>query len=139
MKRFICGSLATLLILALIIVYPAQASCELAGPTWKVVEIGGNPVAAGESGREPHLVFSGEGRVSGSSGCNRFTGTYMQDGESLHFSPMAMTKMACPPPQDALERAFIQAMAGTAAMRQSGGTLELLDAGGNVQMRLQGR
>jgi heat shock protein HslJ len=138
MKCSICGSLAALLIMALFMVYPAQAALELAGPTWRVVEIGGTPVAAGKSGREPHLVFS-EGRVSGSNGCNRFTGTYQQDGESLHFSPLAMTKMACPPPQDALERAFIQAMAATASVRQSGGSLELLDAGGNVQMRLQGR
>ena len=50
-----------------------------------------------------------------------------------------MTKMACPPPLDAQERAFIQAMKATASVRESGNALELLDAGGKVQMRLQAR
>ncbi|MEJ2673267.1 MAG: META domain-containing protein, partial [Deltaproteobacteria bacterium] len=28
-------------------------------------------------------------RVSGSTGCNRFTGTFTQTGDSLRFSPLA--------------------------------------------------
>ena len=107
MKRSIFGSLATLFILVLIMVYPAQATLELVGPTWRVVEIGGCPVAAGEPNREPHLVFSDADRVSGSTGCNRFTGTYKQDGNNLQFTPLAVTKMACPPPLAALERSFL--------------------------------
>ena len=138
MKWSFMGFLGLIVILGLTLTHSVQAAMELTG-SWRVVEIGGYPVAAGQPNREPHLVFSGEGRVSGSSGCNRFSGTYLQDGQSLKFSPLAMTKMACPPPQDALERAFIQAMAGTAAARMSGTTLELLDGLGNVQMRLQAR
>jgi len=42
------------------------------------------------------LVFDDEGRVSGSGGCNRFTGSYtFTDGE-LSFGPLAGTKMMCP-------------------------------------------
>jgi heat shock protein HslJ len=89
--------------------------------------------------REPHMVFTAEDRISGSTGCNRFTGTYQQDGTALKFSPLAVTKMACPPPLDALERSFLQAMAATAKVRESGKTIELLDAGGNVKLRLQGQ
>jgi heat shock protein HslJ len=137
MKKSIFGFLVTLFILVLIMVYPAQATLELVGPTWQVVEINGSPVSCDQSKRGPNLVFSGEGRVSGSTGCNRFTGTYTQDGNSLKFAAMAMTKMACPPPLDALERSFLQATAATASVRKSGETLELLDAGGKVQMRLQ--
>ena len=139
MKRSIFGSLATFFILVLIMVYPAQATLELVGPTWRAVEINGSPVACDQSKREPHLVFNVEGRVSGSTGCNRFTGTYKQDGNNLQFSPPAVTKMACPPPVEALERSFLQAMAATTSVRKSGETLELLDTGGNVQMRLQSR
>lgn len=137
MKSWTMGFLALLVIVGLTLAHPVQAAVELTG-SWRVVEVSGNPVTNCQPNREPHLVFS-EGRVSGSTGCNRYTGTYQQDGKSLKFSPMAVTKMACPPPLDALERAFLQAMAATTAMRKSGITLELLDAGGNVQMRLQGR
>ena len=138
MQRLTMGLLGLLVIVGLSLAHPVRAAVELTG-SWRVVEVGGKPVTECQPNREPDLVFTAEGRVSGSTGCNRYTGTYQQDGTSLKFSPMAVTKMACRPPLDALERAFLQAMAGTAAMRKSGTTLELLDAGGNVQMRLQGR
>jgi heat shock protein HslJ len=138
MKRSTMELLGLLVIVGLTLAQPARAAVALTG-SWQVVEVSGKPVTDCQPNREPHLVFTAEGRVSGSTGCNRFTGTYQQDGTSLKFSPFAVTKMACPPPLDALERSFLQAMAATAAMRQSGTTLELLDAGGNVQMRLQGR
>ena len=125
--------------LVLVLGHPAQAVTALTGSTWQVVDIGGNPVAAGRPERQPHLVFSPEGRISGSTGCNRLTGTYQLDGKALKFSPLAMTKMACPPPLDAQERAFIQTINATASVRESGNILELLDAGGKVQMRLQAR
>ena len=139
MKWSTFSSLATLFILVLFLAHPAQSAMALTGQTWQVAEICGHPMAAGQQDRQPHLVFSAEGRMSGSTGCNRFTGTYQLNGKSLKFSPLAMTKMACPPPLDAQERAFIQAMKATASVRQSGNTLELLDAGDKVQMRLQAR
>ena len=87
-----------------------------------------------------HTWYSdAEGRIDDCTGCNRLTGTYQLDGKALKFSPLAMTKMACPPPLDAQERAFIQAINATASVRESGNILELLDAGGKVQMRLQAR
>jgi heat shock protein HslJ len=131
--------LGALTALVLTLGSPAQASCELVGPYWQAVEIDGSPVPADQSKREPHLVLNAAGRVSGSTGCNRFTGSYQQDGNSFHFTPLAVTKMACPPPLDALERSFLQAMAATAALRQSGNTLELLDTTGQVRLRLQAR
>jgi putative lipoprotein len=77
--------------------------------------------------------------VSGSTGCNRFTGTFAQTANGFRFSQMAVTKMACPPPLDALERAFLQALNATATVRISNNTLELLDTSGRVRMRLQAR
>jgi heat shock protein HslJ len=118
---------------------PAQAACELVGTYWRAVEIDGSPVTAAPSKREPHLVLNTAGRVSGSTGCNRFTGTYQQVGDSFRFTPLVVTRMACPPPLDMLEKSFLQAMAASAAVRQSGSTLELLDAVGQVRLRLQAR
>jgi heat shock protein HslJ len=46
-------------------------------------------------------------RVAGSSGCNRFTGAWKQDGTKLTLGPLASTMMACPPPAMAVERKFL--------------------------------
>jgi heat shock protein HslJ len=131
--------LGALIALILIVGSPAQAQCEFVGTYWRAVEIDGSPVATANSKREPHLVFNAEGRVSGSTGCNRLTGGYKQDGGNLSFTPLATTKMACPPPIDAQERSFLRVLGAVAAMRESGNTLELMDAGGKVRLRLQAR
>lgn len=41
------------------------------------------------------LEFDAAGRVSGSSGCNRFSASYALEGDALRFGPIASTKMAC--------------------------------------------
>ncbi|WP_243855566.1 YbaY family lipoprotein [Sphingobium vermicomposti] len=41
------------------------------------------------------VQFSQGGRVSGSAGCNRFTGDYSLDGQSLRIGPLAVTRRAC--------------------------------------------
>jgi heat shock protein HslJ len=46
------------------------------------------------SGGETFIQF-GDGRASGSGGCNRFSGTYTQDGDRVRIGPLAATKMAC--------------------------------------------
>lgn len=118
---------------------PVQADCGLVGTYWRAVEIDGNPVAVESGKREPHLVFSAENRVSGSTGCNRLTGSFEQDANGFRFKPMAITKMACPPPLHALEMSFLGALKATTAMHISGKTLELKDAAGKIRMRLEAR
>jgi len=51
----------------------------LAGTNWTFVSIGGTPVVAD---RPTALQFDGD-RLSGSAGCNRFSGTYSVDGSTL--------------------------------------------------------
>lgn len=48
--------------------------------------------------RQPELQFqTSDNKVSGSTGCNRFSGSYAAEGTAFRFSPnMALTKMACP-------------------------------------------
>jgi heat shock protein HslJ len=126
--------------LLLLMVGPAKANPDaaLVGTYWRAVEIDGNPVTPQSEKREAHLVLMSEGkRVSGSTGCNRFTGTFEQTADGYRFSKMAVTKMACPPPLDALERAFLQALGVTASVRISENTLEMIDASGRVRMRLE--
>lgn len=116
----------------------AQSDAALLETYWRVVEIDRQPVPVITKGREPHLILKADShRVQGATGCNRFTGAYVQNRDSLRFKPLATTRMACPPPADALEQSFLQALGATSRWRVTGNTLELRDDQGNVRMRLQ--
>jgi copper homeostasis protein (lipoprotein) len=65
---------------------------------WRLVEVNGAPVAADPRRRkEPHMILhTQDNRVTGSGGCNSFTGTYtLQPNDRIRFSPLAATKMFC--------------------------------------------
>ncbi|MDP3457874.1 MAG: META domain-containing protein [Hyphomonas sp.] len=70
----------------------APARVKLAGTSWTVEGLGG---AAVVSGHEPGITFTGDGQINGTTGCNRFFGSYVQDGDRVTFSGLGMTKMAC--------------------------------------------
>jgi heat shock protein HslJ len=114
------------------------AECSLVDAYWRTIAIDGNPVTVPSNQREPHLKFSADGKVSGSTGCNRLAGAYKLEGNKLQFSKLITTKMACPQVGD-LEKNFLQAVHATAAMQISGNTLMLKDANGKVRMRLEAR
>jgi heat shock protein HslJ len=82
----------------------------------------------------PSAAFE-DGRVAGSTGCNRYTGPYTVDGTSLQLGPLAVTLMACLPPRDAVERAFVAALERVAGWRVEGGELSLLDDDGAELLR----
>ena len=75
----------------------------------------------------PSAAFEG-GTVSGSTGCNRYTGPYTVDGDSLELGQIASTMMACPPPADTIERAYVAALGKVAGWRSDGEELVLVDA-----------
>ena len=79
-------------------------------------------------------TFSG-GTVTGSTGCNQYHAAYTLDGATLTIGEVAMTLMACPEPQLALETAFTAALAEVASYAISGETLELKTAEGTVGLR----
>jgi len=55
----------------------------------------GNPVVL-VPGTTISAIFGPEGRISGSDGCNQYSGTYMVSGSQLQVSPnLASTLMAC--------------------------------------------
>ncbi|HWS96065.1 MAG TPA: META domain-containing protein, partial [Candidatus Methylomirabilis sp.] len=71
---------------------------------------------------------------SGSSGCNRLTGKFQLDGNSLQLLGGAMTMMACPDPLMKQEQEFNKALTATGSYELSGNVLELL-AGKKVLAR----
>lgn len=107
----------------------SQAASEaLVGTYWKLMTLGGRPVAVADNQREAHLVLGQDGRVSGSTGCNRLMGSYTLQGDTLTFSQLASTRMACPAEMMALEQAWLTTLSDTAHYSISGQRLVLEDA-----------
>lgn len=101
------------------------ADAALHNTYWKLVALGGVPVAvAAGPQREPHLVLQPGRRVGGSSGCNRLAGGYAVEGDRLRFTQLAGTRMACAQGA-ALERDFLAALERSARWRIAGPWLEL--------------
>jgi heat shock protein HslJ len=68
---------------------------NLEGTTWKLVRWGNpdnlkSPLAGGDITAQ----FS-QGRIGGSSGCNRYSGSYTTKENQLKLGAVAATKMAC--------------------------------------------
>ena len=102
----------------------------LRGTHWKLARLGDSPVAAADKQREAYLIFAThELRVSGSGGCNRVTGSFELDGDSLRLGRMAATMMACPEGMDQ-EQDFLKSMEKVRGFRIRGRHLEMLDAAG---------
>jgi heat shock protein HslJ len=64
----------------------------LQGVRWQITQIGSQAVPAGITAS---LVFLPDGRLAGSTGCNRVSGSYQLSGEGLAISGLAGTRMAC--------------------------------------------
>ncbi|MDP9879951.1 putative lipoprotein [Variovorax boronicumulans] len=101
------------------------------GPVWRLVQLGDEPIAPGG---DAQLQFDrNSGRVSGSGGCNRVTGSFTRAGVSLKLGQMAATRMACADPvRGANEAQFLSALQNTASYRLAPGRLALLDGSGRT-------
>ncbi len=80
----------------------------LQGAEWTVDELGG---AALVKDSKVTLNFGADGKLSGSSSCNRFMSSYKLSGEGLTISQGAGSMMACEQPLMDQERAFLALLA----------------------------
>ncbi|MCX9157308.1 META domain-containing protein [Niveibacterium sp. 24ML] len=95
----------------------------LEGRDWVLKQIEGQAVS---SGRPPSLrLDSAAGKVSGFSGCNRYTGSATVSGAKLKFGPLAGTRMACVEGME-LEQRYLTLLAQTDRYRIEGDMLLLL-------------
>lgn len=81
---------------------------RITGGEWRVEAVAGEAIVAGAT---VSIAFSDAGRVTGHSGCNRFTGRYTRTGEGLSFGKLASTMMACPEALMRQERRVLEVLA----------------------------
>jgi heat shock protein HslJ len=114
----------------------AAPSATLEGTAWQLTDYigpGGNSLAVPE--KVAATAMFDAGTVAGNGGCNQYTGPYTVDGDKLTIGTLASTMMACPAPQDAVEKAFLAALGKAATYTITGDTLEIKTAEGKVGLR----
>lgn len=106
----------------------------LTSGSWELSELFGSAVQAADYMKGlPNMAFSEDGKFTGSTGCNQFTGDYSLEGAALKVNPGAMSKMACPGDGEAL---FLNAISKVAGAKVDGDKLTLLDEGKKTLMKL---
>jgi putative lipoprotein len=83
---------------------------DIKGTAWTVSTIAGQQTVPGA---QPTISFGSDGAISGSTGCNQYSGTYTVDGDKLTVSQLATTRKACADPAvNAQEAAVTAALTG---------------------------
>jgi heat shock protein HslJ len=120
-----------------ILLYRAAPDNPLVG-AWNVTGInnGREAVVSPQAGTRVTAAFAPDGRITGSGGCNTYTGTYTVEGRSVRIGPLASTRRACEPAVMEQEAQLLAAMGKVAAFDTSGPTAMLRDASGAMQVVL---
>ncbi len=74
------------------------STSTLAGGSWQLTSYASASGSKAKATSSPHagtLVFAAGGKLSGSTGCNSFNGTYKESGSDLTITVGPMTMMAC--------------------------------------------
>ncbi len=58
------------------------------------------------------MSFGADGRVTGSSGCNRYFGTYKTSGQAIELRGIGGTRKLCAKVEMSVERQLLKAFAG---------------------------
>lgn len=120
---------------------PPPKPLPLVGTTWTLTTIAsGDSVSSVLAGTEVTAGFDdGDSTISGTAGCNRYSGTYVEGGGGMvSFSALATTKMMCAEDVMAQESAFLAAMERVAGYAIEGTQLSLVDASGAMLLAFEG-
>ena len=111
--------------------FERAAPSRLEGVKWEVTGYnnGRQAVVGPKLGTRITLIFS-DGLVSGSSGCNRFHGSFKAEGNALTIQALATTRMACEGEVMAQEQEFLQALQSATTWKIVRGMLDVHRADG---------
>ena len=116
---------------------PLEAK-SLTDTPWSATGInnGAQAVVSLVAGTDVNAVFTADGQVAGSGGCNAYTGSYTVDGATIKIGPLASTQKLCNTPDgvDTQEQQFLAAMDAATTYAINGDTLELRDDSGALQV-----
>jgi heat shock protein HslJ len=103
--------------------------------SWQATAIlQGDAVKSTLAGTKITALFAEDGRLSGSAGCNNYTGTYTTDRSAIEIAQPGATKKACGEPAGVMEQeaAYLAALPKAARFEVDGDSLQLLTARGTI-------
>lgn len=112
----------------------APAPADLTGTSWVLESYAADADSVpAVAGAEATLQFADDGVLFGSTGCNRFTGSWTQDGDAVVLETGATTLVGCVDPEAAAqEQALLTLLPQAATVEQADDSLALLDADGST-------
>jgi heat shock protein HslJ len=136
MKKYL-SSIVVLVVLTGIMLAACSAPGGLDATSWNLesyAENGGNVVDV-LPGSVVMLDFQAT-QVSGSAGCNNYSGSYQTSGGNIEFGPMAATRKMCAQPLGIMEQesAYLAALEAAAEYDLGGNRLEIKNDRGDVTL-----
>ena len=114
--------------------YQAVQPTPLVGTQWQLTAYnnGKGGVVSTVSGSQVTALFSEDGKLTGSAGCNNYTAAYKATGDQIQISQAASTLMMCAEPQGVMEQetAYLQAIGKAATYQIEGDQLTLRGSDG---------
>ena len=124
-------------VLALAANHTPVSADSLVGTSWSLVAVGPaahpNPAVSGVA---TNLTFGIDGKISGSLGCNTFSGSYALQSGKITFSQLMATLMGCDAPRMAQETAAFKVLNGIVSYKRDGSTLTLTASTGDAVLIL---
>lgn len=112
----------------------AEPDQPLGGPTWILTSliVGADAVSSVPAGVSASMTFNADGGVDIQFGCNSGGGRYAVDGDSITFTDLIQTEMACAGAAGQVESAVIAVLTSDAiTFTVEAGSLTLTGANGN--------
>lgn len=108
-----------------LLVFAKGATPSLTGKTWDMLftNNGKGAAVSAVAGSKVTAVFSEDGKLSGSGGCNDYSATYTTSGDGITVTGLLSTKKACEYQEQ--EDAYFAALQTAARYELRGDTLEL--------------
>ena len=114
-------------------------SSELKNTKWELTrwnlppnnngEVRARQIPQGDASNPIQIIFDVNGqRLSGSTGCNRFTATIDEDARGFSLKQIASTKMACSPQRMELENDFLYQLNDYRSIVRNGDQLLMIGA-----------
>jgi heat shock protein HslJ len=88
----------------------------LVNTSWTVTSVADVPTLGAT---RPTMTFAADGTVSGSAGCNQYSGTFRTDGSSIRITDVASTMMMCAGEGAQVEGLFLKGLDGAATWRKT--------------------
>jgi heat shock protein HslJ len=116
-----------------LLVFDAVAGEDAIQGDWEAVQYyTGDAVQSVVTGSTLTATFD-NGTISGSTGCNRFSGGYAIEGETITIGPLASTLAACENDElNQQEAAYLAALEAATSFSVAGSDLELLREDGGI-------